>query len=128
MTLAKASDLKGLYHSNPTPTRISKQLNFQPSVVSNTWNNQCGILDVSRQERFALYECATGHQTWYDTVKSTSRSYSVLSVTQAKQIGSISVPPEKPTAAILSSVDGQDYLLILQNGVQLSIYSLPNNN
>jgi len=124
MTLAKASDLKGLYHSNSTVTRVSKQLDFHPSGVSNTWNNQCGILDVSKQEKFVLYECVTGHQTWYDTVKSTSRSYSVLSVTEAKQIGSISVPPEKPVAAILSTVDGQDYLLILQNGVQLSIYSL----
>lgn len=127
MKLAKAPDLNGLYRSDPTITRVSKQLDFHPPGFSNTWDNSCRILDVGKEEKFALYECAIGHQTWHDTVKTTTLSYAVLSVPQAKQVGSLSVPPEKPVAAILSAVAGQDYLLVLQNGIQLSVYSLQNS-
>ena len=85
----------------------------------------CSIIDVSKDERLALYGCAASHPTWYDTVKTTSLAYFVLSVAKNEVLGSVPMEPEKTSAAHLSSMAGKDYLLIMRKKVELSTYLIP---
>jgi hypothetical protein len=121
---ANVNALDSLFPLNAVASRISKQLDFHPSGFTYMGVNTCSMVDIGLGERLALYECAGGHPTWHDSVKTTSLSYFVLSVPQARVLGIVPMEPEKTSAARLSSMDGKDYLLIMRKKVELSIYPI----
>jgi hypothetical protein len=117
-----------LISPDPVKTKVSKQIDFRSPGFTFMGRNGCEMLDLSRDERFALYVCAASHPTWYDTVKTTALSYFVVNVPGAKEIGSVGVEPEKSSAAMLSRLNGHIFLLVLRNNVNLSVYRVEANN
>jgi hypothetical protein len=87
----------------------------------------CSILQISKENRIALYDCGAGHHTWYDSYKITDHHYVIASLPQAKEIGSAAVNPNANSFAIIASADGKDYLLVLLDGRDLSVYPLDSN-
>jgi len=94
--------------------RAAKQLKFS-----------CPIADLSKDERFALYNCETGHPTWWDSWKMDSRASVVFSVIEEKTVATIPLPFEQPIIAALGTAGDQDYLLLLRDGIKLETYRLP---
>jgi hypothetical protein len=96
--------------------KVAKTLNSSPN---------CGITGVSNSGRFALYQCAVSHETDWDTVKTTSHSMLVLSTTNNATVLSMALKIKQPTAASFATQDGQEYVLLLRDGINLEAYRLP---
>jgi hypothetical protein len=122
--LADASSVRYIYHDDPRLRSVSNQLHFgKRKVPGEDWDH-CEITGLSIGEKFALYVCTGGHLTWYDTFKTTSFSASVLTILDSREVISVPLPPKQPTGAILVTIAGQDYLLILIDGIDLAMYRL----
>jgi hypothetical protein len=122
--LAGASSVQDIYHPDPAVIRIDKQLRSVGILPSPGGFNGCQIQGLSVAEQLALYTCASGHLTWYDTYKTTSLSLSVLSVPDRKELLRVPLPLKAAQVAILVTNSGKDYLAILEDGVNLIVYRL----
>jgi hypothetical protein len=111
---ADISSVDTLPGADHTRDRVAKLLKFG-----------CWITDVSKDEKFALYICTTSHASAWDTVKIDFRACVVLSVADGKTVVSIPLPFRQPIAAALARADGQEYLLLLRDGIKLETYRLP---
>ncbi len=124
--LADASSVKNIYHPHDALGRVAEQLHFEPKEFAPTPSgvtfNGCQIEDLGVGERFALYVCTRSHLTWYDTRKYTAVSLSVVSVADRKEELRVPCPLEGPPTAILVTISGEDYLVILEKGVNLIVY------
>jgi hypothetical protein len=109
--VATVDDLPGI---PKTLSRVGKLLNFP-----------CAITDVSKSQKYALYDCETSHPTWFDTQKLTARSVTVVSIPEDKPVSSIPLPLKQPVVGILGAAEGREYLLLLRDGVMLESYPLP---
>jgi hypothetical protein len=126
--LAGASSVEDIYHADPTLYRVAERLHFNPQDFAydpkENRLNGCQIEDLSVGQQFALYACHRGHWTWYDTVKYTALSLSVVSVPDGREILSVPLPVKPADAAIIVTIAGRDYLAVLEDGVNLSVYRL----
>lgn len=111
---ANVSSVDSLPGSNEALDRVAKLL-----------KSSCTITAISKDERFALYSCATGHPTAWDTVKTDSRSSLVLSEPDGKTVAAIPLPFKQAVIAALSETGDQNYLLLLRDGITLETYRLP---
>jgi hypothetical protein len=93
--------------------------------VGNLLKFPCRITDVSKTEKYALYDCATSHPTAWDTQRLTARSFTVVSIREGKPVSSVPLPLKQPFAGVLGRVEGREYLLLLRDGVMLETYRLP---
>jgi hypothetical protein len=100
--------------ADPDLERITKRVNFKGWLV-----------DISKDEKFALYSHVAGKPAAWDTVKTTAREAVVLSVADSKTIFSLPLPFKQPIAAALATASNQDYLLLLRDGIKLETYRLP---
>lgn len=126
--LADASSVTDLYHPRRIFDRVAQQLHFLPEEFvspphTNNFNG-CDIADVAVGERLALYECFRSHHTWYDTLKTTALSLSVVSVPDGKEVLRVPESGKGPRSVGLVTISGQDYLVILEDGVKLIGYRL----
>jgi hypothetical protein len=121
---ADASSVQDIRHSDRTLRRVSEQLHFGAITMSKGNIHACQIKEVSIGEKFALYACDSTHLTWYDTYKDNSRSVSVLTVPDGREIISVPLEVKRSIASVLVTVSGQDYLLILTDGIDLAVYRL----
>jgi len=87
--------------------------------------SKCGLTKVSDDGRLALCECSDSHPTAWDTVKTTSRSVSVLSTADSTTVLSIALKVKAPIATALAAAGGHQYLLLLRDGIMLEVYGLP---
>jgi hypothetical protein len=126
MKSVNAVTINALVPSNSSRTDLANKLYFQPPTdFSSDQMQACAILGVSKDGQFALYDCSAAHQTWYDSVKTTANSYFVISVPQAKRIGSVIGDRGNAAGASLAEANSRNYLLVLRNQIDLSIYPLP---
>jgi hypothetical protein len=109
--VATVDDLPGI---PKTLSRVGKLLNFP-----------CAITDVSKSQKYALFDCETSHLTWFDTQKLTARSVTVVSIPDDKPVSSIPLPLKQPVVGILCAAEGREYLLLLRDGIILESYLLP---
>ncbi|MEO7028122.1 MAG: hypothetical protein ABI147_01805 [Acidobacteriaceae bacterium] len=129
MKLEGAPQLDRLY-PNPdsngvTLERVAKTVGFRsPPSFGGKWESHCNLTTTSAGEQLGLYDCVAGHETWYDTWHPKAHEFFVVDIVQKKIVGSVSVPPRESTVALLASEALKDYLLILENGNELSVYSL----
>jgi hypothetical protein len=86
---------------------------------------KCGVTSVSDDGRFALCECSDSHPTPLDTVKTRSRSVLVLSTANSLTVLSIALKVQVPIITTLADGGGQQYLLLLRDGIKLEVYRLP---
>lgn len=112
---AEVASLDELPGNETLPTE-AKTVNAPP---------KCGVTRVSDDGRFALCECSDSHPTAWDTVKTTSRSVLVLSTANSATILSIALKVQVPIVTTLADRGGQQYLLLLRDGIKLEIYRLP---
>lgn len=83
---------------------------------------KCGITNISDDGRFALYYCSEGHQTAWDTFKTTSRSLLVVSTAGSTAVLSITLKVKQPTIATLATAEGQQYLILVRDGIKVETY------
>jgi hypothetical protein len=131
VNLAEASSVEDIYHPGRALDRlhrVAEQLHFAPEEFAATPHtnsfNGCRIEDLGVGDRFALYVCTRSHQTWYDTVKYTALSLSVVSVADGKEILRVPRSVKNNPTAILVTTSGEDDLMILEDGVNLVVYRL----
>lgn len=82
---------------------------------------KCSITDLSDDGRFALYDCFEGHEAW-DTFITTSHSLLVLSTADSTAILSITLKVKQPTIATLATAEGQQYLILVRDGIKVEAY------
>ena len=111
--LADASSVEDIYHPDRALYRVAQQLHFG-----------CQIEDLGVGERFALYSCIRTHLTWYDTEKVTAISFVVVSVANRKEVLRVPRRLKHTQAALLVTISGEDYLVVLEDGVNLVAYRL----
>jgi hypothetical protein len=96
----------------------------EPESIAKLAGPSCRFTALTKAEKFALYSCSTGYPTWWDTYKTTSRAETVLSVADGKTILSVPLPFEQEVLATLAT-NGQDFLVLVRDGIKLETYRLP---
>jgi hypothetical protein len=114
LNAANVSSPEELPGFHPIPERIAKLAG--PS---------CRFSVLTKAERLALYGCRTGYSTWWDTYKTTSRAETVFSVADGKTILSVPLPFNQEVLATLATLHGQEFLLLVRDGIKLETYQLP---
>lgn len=126
--VADAPSVKDIYHPQDALYRVAEQLHFEPKDFAITHEainfNSCQIIDLGVGERFALYLCTRSHETFWDNTKYTAVSLLVVSVANRKEALRVPCSVKGPPTAILVTISGEDYLVILEEGVKLIVYRL----
>jgi len=124
LKMAGLTSIAELTSQGSEKRHMLEQLNYRRPGFSYLGSDKCGGVGMSKDRRLALYACAAAHPTWYDTVKTTALSYVVVSVPGAIEVGSVAADPRKRSTAMLSNLDGQNFLLILEDVVHLAVYKI----
>jgi hypothetical protein len=111
--VSSLEDLPG--HDEETPINLSKIA--APDRL---------ILNVNREKTLAVVECRTGHSFMDGEIFATrSRWITVLSIPDGRQVFYLPLPHNwKPILGIIASANGQNYLIILRDGVKIETYPL----
>ncbi len=76
--------------------------------------------------QFGVALRSEGHDNFWGSWVTTRNSYIVFSTAQRADIGEVEVPTNDSFQSTLTSIDGHDYLLILESGTHLTAYELHN--
>ncbi|HEY6375960.1 MAG TPA: hypothetical protein VIX90_10605 [Edaphobacter sp.] len=106
-------------------SKEAEELKFQPQEFSGNpaWHG-CSLVDERSSVKLALYDCGTGHQTWYDTSKTDSRVYFAVDVTTGTALLRVPIDPSKNATGHLATHEGKSWLALLTNDVDLAFYPI----
>jgi len=92
-----------------------------PDGIAKLAGPNCEIRDLSSDKKRALFECRTGHSHMDGEIYiTTSRTSTVLSTPEGKPVFSLSLPHNShPIPGILTTNNGDEYLLLLRDGIKL---------
>ena len=84
------------------------------------------ILNVNREKTLAVIECRTGHSYMDGEIfRTRTRWITVLSIQDGRQVFYLPLPHNwKPIPGIIAFANGQNYLIILRDGVKIETYPL----
>lgn len=102
-----------------------------PAVCEGSKAEFCSLPDVftgaaafSPDGKYAVAERIERRNDALDGAVTTSFSYVVFSTAKKADIGEVKEPVKATLHRVLASVDGQDYLVVLQDGTHLTAYLL----
>jgi hypothetical protein len=80
---------------------------------------------VSRDGRFEREICQESHRGFWGNQVVTKSVENIEAVETGKRLGSITEPVHESVRSSFASMNGRDYLLLMENGVRLLVYAIP---
>ncbi len=104
-------------------SKEAEELKFQPQEFSGNpaWQG-CSLVDERSGDKLALFDCRSGHQTWYDTSKLDSRIFFAVDLPTGKVLLRVPVSSSKSAIAHLTTHEGKPWLALLTDHVYLGLY------
>lgn len=98
----------------------------KPKDLSKLVASDCLIQSTNHAETLAVLECRTGHSYMDGEIVTTrSRVITVISIPDGKRVFSLPLPHNwKPIPGLVAYANGQNYLILLRDGVKLEFYPL----
>lgn len=101
----------------------------KPKVCENNQSEFCRWPgELTRDGQFGVALRREGHDNFWGSWVVTSNSYIIFSTSRRADIGKIKEPNNDSFQDALTSVDGRDYLLVLQSGTHLTVYELQDDH
>lgn len=99
----------------------------RPDVCENNQSEFCRWPgDFTRDSQFGVALRTEGHDNFWGSWVVTSNSYIIFSTSRRADIGEIKEPTNDSFQRAVTTVDGHNYLLVLQSGTHLTAYELQN--
>jgi hypothetical protein len=108
-----------------TFSKEAQGLKFQPLEFSGNpaWDG-CSLVDERSEDKLALFDCSSGHQTWYDTSKLDSRAFFAVDLPTGKVLLRVPVSSSKGALGHLTTHEGKPWLALLTDHVYLGLYPI----
>jgi hypothetical protein len=101
----------------------------RPDVCENNQSEFCRWPgELTPDSQFGVALRTEGHDNFWGSWVVTSNSYIIFSTSRRADIGEIKEPTDDSFQRAVTSVDGHDYILVLQSGTHLTAYELQNRS
>jgi len=79
---------------------------------------------TSRDGRFRWERCTGGHRGFFGNFVVSKAVENIFLVETGQKLGTIKVPSDHPLQSRFATLDGMDYLLVMEGGTRLTVYQI----